>query len=283
MKEIFTMWRHTQMVVLVALSAAIYAAVLIPFKGFTIIPGFTEVRPANVFPFVFGLLFGPAGAWGAAIGNLIGDFFGTLGIGSIFGFIGNFFLGFLPYKLWGSFFRRGENMEPNVNSGKKLAVYAAVTIIASVVCAIWIAWFNDLIGFVPFAALGSIITVNNAIVGLVLGPVLLLVLYPRVKRWGLLWTEIMLPDEVPAARAARLGNILVWVGGLGGLIVGLILGLGLYEQGIAAAGFATAASGLALGLILLPFLALIVVGSLMLGGREQVEAAEEEAGHPRAR
>ena len=27
MKEVFTMWRHTQMVVLVALSAAIYAAV----------------------------------------------------------------------------------------------------------------------------------------------------------------------------------------------------------------------------------------------------------------
>ena len=53
--------------------------------------------------------------------------------------------------------------------------------------------------------------------------------------------------------------------------------------GIAAAGFATAASGLALGLILLPFLALIVVGSLMLGGREQVEAAEEDAGHSRAR
>lgn len=283
MKEIFTMWRHTQMVVLVALSAAIYAAVLIPFKGFTIIPGFTEVRPANVFPFVFGLLFGPAGAWGAAIGNLIGDFFGTLGIGSIFGFVGNFFLGFLPYKLWGTFFRRGENMEPNVNSGKKLAVYAAVTIIASVVCAIWIAWFNDLIGFVPFAALGSIITVNNAIVGLVLGPVLLLVLYPRVKRWGLLWTEIMLPDEVPAARAGRLGNILVWVGGLGGLIVGLVLGLGLYDQGLAAAGFATGAAGLALGLILLPFLALIVVGSTMLGGREQVEAAEEDAGHTRVR
>ena len=50
MKEVFTMWRHTQMVVLVALSAAIYAAVLIPFKGFVLVPGFTELRPANVFP-----------------------------------------------------------------------------------------------------------------------------------------------------------------------------------------------------------------------------------------
>jgi len=284
MKEIFTMWRHTQMVVLVALSAAIYAAVLIPFKGFTIIPGFTEVRPANVFPFVFGLLFGPAGAWGAAIGNLIGDFFGTLGIGSIAGFIGNFFLGFLPYKLWGSFFRRGENMEPNVNSGKKIGVYAAVTILASAVCAVWIAWFNDLVGLVPFAALGSIITVNNAIAGLVLGPVVLLVLYPRVKRWGLLWTEIMRPDEVPAGRGGILGNVLVWVGGIGALVVGLILGLGLYDQGLAEAGFAPdagGAGGATLGLILIPFLALIVIGSLMLGGREQVEAAEEDAGSSR--
>ncbi len=280
------MWRHTQMVVLVALSAAIYAAVLIPFKGFTIIPGFTEVRPANVFPFVFGLLFGPAGAWGAAIGNLIGDFFGTLGIGSIAGFIGNFFLGFLPYKMWGSFFRRGENMEQNVNSGKKLAVYIAITILASAVCALWIAWFNDLIGFVPFAALGSIITVNNAIAGIVLGPILLLVLYPRVKRWGLLWTEIMDPDEVPASRFQKLGNLLMWVGGLGGLIVGLVLGLGFFEQGLAAAGFAPdagGATGVAIGLALLPFLVLIVVASFMLGGREQVEAAQDESSMVRAR
>jgi len=127
--------------------------------------------------------------------------------------------------------------------------------------------------------LGSIITVNNAIAGLVLGPVLLLVLYPRVKRWGLLWTEIMLPDEVPAARGGLLGNLLVWVGGIGALVVGLGLGLGLYDQGLAAAGFASGgAGGATLGLILLPFLALIVAGSLMLGGREQVEAAEEDVG-----
>jgi len=278
------MWRHTQMVVLVALSAAIYAAVLIPFKGFTIIPGFTEVRPANVFPFVFGLLFGPAGAWGAAIGNLIGDFFGTLGPGSIAGFIGNFFLGFLPYKMWGSFFRRGENMEQNVNSGKKLAVFIAIVILASAICAVWIAWFNDLIGFVPFAALGSIITVNNAIAGIVLGPILLLVLYPRVKRWGLLWTEIMHPEEVSASRLQRLGNLLMWVGGLGGLIVGLALGLGLYEQGLAAAGFATGgAGGVGIGIGLIPFLILIIVASFMLGGREQVEAAQEEVDSGRVR
>jgi energy-coupling factor transport system substrate-specific component len=280
MKEVFTMWRHTQMVVLVALSAAIYAATLIPTQFLPIIPGFTNIRPANVFPFVFGLLFGPAGAWGAAIGNLINDFFGTLNIGSIFGFVGNFFLGFLPYKLWGAFFRRGENMEQNVNSGKKLAVFVAIVIVASAVCAVWIAWFNDLIGFVPFAALGSIIMVNNALAGLVLGPIFLLILYPRIKRWGLLWTEIMTPDEVSAPRLQTLGNALMWIGGIGGLVVGLALGLGIYEQGFAAAGFSPESAGqlrgLGIGLGLVPFLIAIVVASFLLGGREQVEAAEEE-------
>jgi energy-coupling factor transport system substrate-specific component len=264
MKEIFTMWRHTQLVVLVALSAAIYAAVLIPFKGFTIVPGYIEIRPANAFPVVFGLLFGPAGAWGAAIGNLIGDFFGTLTLGSVGGFVGNFFLAYLPYKMWGAYFRSDENIETNVDSGKKFGVYILVTILASVVCAVIISWWIALLGFVPFQAALPLIVFNNAIMAGVLGPLLLLALYPRVKRWGLLWTEIMEPEEVSPSRLQNVGNVLVWVGGIGGAVVGLILSL-------------TGASpmGAGVGLALIPFLIVIVVGAFMLGGREQVEAAHE--------
>ncbi|MEJ2069915.1 MAG: QueT transporter family protein [Syntrophobacterales bacterium] len=79
MREVWCMWRYSTMVVLTVLTAGLFAAILIPFKGIPLIPGITELRPANVIPLVFGLLFGPAGAWGSAFGNLIGDFFGTLG------------------------------------------------------------------------------------------------------------------------------------------------------------------------------------------------------------
>jgi energy-coupling factor transport system substrate-specific component len=266
MKEVFTMWRHTQMVVLVALSAAIYAAVLIPFKGFPLVPGYIELRPANAFPIVFGLLFGPAGAWGAAIGNLIGDFFGTLSLGSVGGFVGNFFLALLPYKMWSVFFRRDENMEENVDSGKKFGVYILMVLLASAVCAVIIAWLIDLLGFFPFVAFFALIFANNAIMGGVLGPILLLALYPRVKRWGLLWTEIMEPEEVSSSRLQRTGAILVWVGAIGSVVVGLILGLARQAPG-----------NLGIGLGLIPFLLLILVGSFMLGGREVVEAVHEEA------
>ncbi|MCJ7818631.1 MAG: hypothetical protein MUP25_02285, partial [Syntrophales bacterium] len=43
------------MVVLTVLTAGSFAAILIPFKGIPLIPGLTELRPANVIPVVFGL------------------------------------------------------------------------------------------------------------------------------------------------------------------------------------------------------------------------------------
>src|SRR5262245_62537897 len=88
------------MIVLTAISAALYAAVLIPFKVVPIIPGITEFRPANAIPIVCSFLFGPAGAWGAAFGNVIGDFFGGLGPGDVFGFAGNLLYGLVPYAVW---------------------------------------------------------------------------------------------------------------------------------------------------------------------------------------
>ena len=63
MREVWRMWNYSTMVVLTVLTAGIFAAILIPFKGIPLIPGLTELRPANVIPVVFGLLFGPAGAW----------------------------------------------------------------------------------------------------------------------------------------------------------------------------------------------------------------------------
>ena len=265
MKEVFTMWRHTQMVVLVALSAAIYAAVLIPFKGFPIVPGYIELRPANAFPIVFGLLFGPAGAWGAAIGNTIGDFVGgTLTVGSVGGFVGNFFLALLPYKMWSVFFRRDENMEENVDSAKKFGVFILLVILGSTVCAVIIAWWVDLLALFPFIVFFALIFFNNAVMGGVLGPILLLALYPRVKRWGLLWTEIVEPEDASSSRLQRTGAVLVWVGAIGAVVVGLILGLAERAPG-----------NLGIGLGLIPVLLLILVGSFMLGVREQVEAVEE--------
>jgi energy-coupling factor transport system substrate-specific component len=278
MKEVFSMWKNTRMIILVALSAAIYGAFLIVFKGgIPIVPGITEVRPANVFPPVFSLLFGPAGAWGSAIGNLIGDLFGgTLGVGSIFGFFGNFFLGFVPYKMWGAVFGlvSKDDMSQTTNNGKKLVAFEIVALTAAAACGIIIAWYLDLASLVPFAFLSITITINNFAAAVILGPILLALLYPRVKRWGLVWTDIMKEEDVSAGGAKQLGSILMMVGSFGGLIVGLLVASGLAGQTLY--GFTGDQGQTAVWLSVLPFLVLIIVASFMLSGQEQFVEEDED-------
>ncbi|MCX5909459.1 MAG: QueT transporter family protein [Deltaproteobacteria bacterium] len=276
MKEVFSMWQHTRMVVLTALSAAIFAAVLIPFKGgIPLIPGITEVRPANVFPVVFGLLFGPAGAWGAAIGNTIGDLMGgTLGWGSLAGFVGNFYLGFVPYKMWGATgLVPAADVAPNLNSRRKFVAYLFISFLGAAACGVIIAWFLDLIGLIPFAFLAIAITLNNFLAEILLGPPLLLLLYPQVKKWGLIWTDIMNPEEVSRGFLKFVGALLMVLGTFGGLIIGLGISTGLYGQQLFRFG-AGVKGEMGVWLSLLPFLGLILMASFMLSGREQFSGEE---------
>jgi len=261
MREIVTMWRHTKMVVLVALTAAVYAAILIPLKGIPLIPGFTEIRPANVVPVVFSLLFGPAGAWGSAFGNLIGDFFGTLGLGSIFGFVGNFYYGLVPYKLWGKMGPLSSGQRLDARSGRMLLEYFLVAFLASASCAAIIAWGVDLFGLVPFGVLGPVITLNNFIAAALLGPFLLWLMYPRAKRWDILWTEIMEPDEISRAKRPGIGAALMWIGGMGAVVVGVAISTGLHAA--LPFTFGTGTTGIGVVAAVFPFLLLFVLGCLL--------------------
>ncbi|SDZ27651.1 energy-coupling factor transport system substrate-specific component [Proteiniborus ethanoligenes] len=232
MKEVFKMWKSTKMVVLVALCAGLYAALLIPFKALVLIPGITEFRPASALPIVFGLLFGPAGAWGSAIGNLIGDFFGSLGVGSIFGFFGNFMFAYVPYKVWHNLgVVDKDDAEPNLKSGKKVVAYILATLGGALSCALIIGWGLEILGMVPFAALGAIISLNNSIPSIILGIPLLIVLYPRIKKWDLLWTDIMPEEDLPkTGGTARIGAIIMFLGTVVGLIGGLAVALGAGQE-----------------------------------------------------
>ena len=219
MKELFTMWRHTRMVVLVPLVAAVYVAVMMPFKMFVIIPGFTEFRPGAVVPVVFSLLFGPAAAWGSGLGNVIADALGgMLGPGSIFGFLGNFAMGYFPYKLWGRLGSISRQAPDNMRARRSILEYLRVSLLATLACGLIVGYGVDLLGFVPFAALGNVIFLNNFVIGAILGPPLLAGLYHRVRNWGLLHTEVLAEHDFGSGRLSGVGVILAWVGCLGGFI-----------------------------------------------------------------
>ena len=103
------------------------------FKVMVLVKGFTEVRPVNAIPVPAGLCFGAVGGLACACGNLIADMFGTLGLSSSLGFIGNFLAAYMPYKLWYAY----RDEAPNVHSKRKLAIYCWVTFVAAIAIA-WI-------------------------------------------------------------------------------------------------------------------------------------------------
>ena len=222
MRDVIVMWRSTKMTVLAALCAAIYAALIIPLKPIPIIPGFTEIRPAIVVPIIGGLLFGPAAAWGCAFGTVIADFFGTIGPGSVFGFIGNFVFAYVPYRLWRLFMRR----RPATGQPSQALMFSVVAIVASMSCAVIIGWGVDLLGMVPYQILTAVITLNNSIAGVVLGLLVLPLVYDRARRWGLLYDDVMAPEDYASGPLAPLGAALVIIGAVGGALLALNMYLG---------------------------------------------------------
>lgn len=254
MKELFSLWKHTKMVALVALSAALYAAILIPFKGFQIMPGI-DLRPSTVIPPVVGILFGPAGAWGCAIGNLVGDFFGTIGIGSIFGFIGNFFFAFAAYKIWYQMPFVAKDNKQIVNSGSKVAKYVLVAIGAAAALTSSLDWgLSGALSMLPYKVITPIVFPNNLVAALILGIPLLALVYKRLKRWGLIFTDIMDPSEVTAPGNTVLAHILIWVGLIGSIGISMFMGLAMKID-----------MGLTLAAVTLPFVAIWIIGLAMLG------------------
>lgn len=266
MKEIFKMWKYPNMVALAAFTSAIYVAALVPFKSTPLIPGFTEIRPANLLPVIFGLLFGPAGAWGSAIGNLVADFFGTLSPASVFGFAGNFFYAFIPYKIWGTLrISQTEPLTPTLDSPKKLVEFGLATITASSACALLVGWGADAMKLVPFAELATIIFLNNSVMTLVLGPAVLPGLYARFKKWGLLWTDILPSDYARKPKDAKLFSLFVIAGSVGGLIVGLVASFFFARQSVFSHGFTAAVVGNpVVSASILPFLVMLFFGATKL-------------------
>ncbi len=258
MREAVAMWRNTRLVVLAAMTASLYAALLIPFKVLPLIPGVTELRPANAVPVVCSMLFGPAAAWGAAIGNLIGDFFGGIGPGDLFGFAGNFLYGFLPYRAW----RALSDGDPLPRTAGQWLAFTGVVAVSAGACALVVGWGLNLLGFVPFALLANVVFFNNFVMAMVLAPLLLRAVYPRVKAAGLRIDDLAPP--APRARAVRrLGLALVVLGVVGGFIAGNAISTGQVEIA-ALASVPPGPRAAQVGVGVAPFLLLLLLGLLLL-------------------
>jgi energy-coupling factor transport system substrate-specific component len=258
MSDLRLMWRNTRMVVLCAISAALYAAVLVPFKVVPIIPGVTELRPANAIPVVCSFLFGPAAAWGSAIGNMIGDFFGGVGPGDVFGFVANLMYGYIPYKAWSIV---APGTDPIGRSPTVIARYVFVCLCASVLCADYVGWGDNLLGLRPFALLGNVIILNNMISALALSPFILLAVYPRVRRGRMLYKDVMPELRRPPRAIAWSGLGLLLIGEFGAWVAGNLISTGKWTPSFLSAAAMQPPYDRAIAIVVSPLIVIATIGA----------------------
>ena len=138
-------------------------------------------------------------------------------------------------------------------------LFVVVVATGAGLCAATVGFGLQILGFVPFSVLANVIIVNNMLTALVLGPLLLAVLYPRVRRVRLLHTDVMGARPPMSAGRRALGVTLALAGAL------IAFGGGnLAAAGALPAMLAAFSPNVALGLVVVPGVALAVLGLALL-------------------
>lgn len=153
------------------------------FATMNIVIGTITFRPAAFISCAWGILFGPwIGGAAAAIGNtFISDVLaGWFGIGGLGGFLGNFVMGFLPGLM--------------VKNAKKWPPISIWSAIASVICAACIGAWQQIMGINKFWPMFLAVCACNIPINVILTPIAVKLLLPRVIKRGLYWKED--PDAV---------------------------------------------------------------------------------------
>ena len=177
------------MIAFTALTAVLYPALIFPFQQFTIFGGHADFgRVGMGIPVAFSFLFGPAAAWGAAFGNVIRDVATSgLDVSSVFGFVGNFFIGYIPYKLWSVI----TSEKPDLRSLKKFGLFVGTSLVACAVCGLIVGWALFWLGYAPFMPTAMLIALTDAVWAIALGSIVLALSYNLVSNSKLLYTDLL--------------------------------------------------------------------------------------------
>lgn len=166
------------------LLTVIYLAVAVPFRSLEFIVGLTDVRPVCMLMPVYGLFFGPIGAFAFAVGNVLSDAAsGSLSTASIGGIIANFAAVYTYHLVWN---RRGGN-GPSLANLRSAAGYLAVALLAAgVTVAILVPAVHWSFPSASTAYFARVVMVNNTVFALVPGMALIVIMRAeyRMRAYG---------------------------------------------------------------------------------------------------
>jgi energy-coupling factor transport system substrate-specific component len=170
--------------------------VLIPFNQYNLVIAGIPIRPAAMLPVVCGILWGPAAAWGLAIGNVAGDFSGgSWSLMSIFGFLINFLYPYFSYILWHRLMK-GSELRMDAYG---LGCFFVVTLIATFTCMLLLAACGTIFFARPFESKFISYFSNSIAWAMLAGAVLFRLIAGPAYRNGFVYGRAWIPRKFPGA------------------------------------------------------------------------------------
>ena len=185
------------------LVAVMFAILSASINVMTFAGGYSQLRPVNAIPAPVGMIFGPVGALGCAIGNLLGDTvrIETLQGTVVLGFIANFLVSYIPYKIW----RAIDGDVVDVHSWKKIGLFVWSVVLSCLSCALFLGFGLEVIFGQQYPGLIAIIFFNNLVFTMALGFPVLIVLTSRDFGLGT-WVTLQLHRSGPMRMAGLVPN-----------------------------------------------------------------------------
>ena len=187
------------------LVAVMFAILSASINVMTFAGGYSQLRPVNAIPAPVGMIFGPVGALGCAIGNLLGDTvrIETLQGTVVLGFIANFLVSYIPYKIW----RAIDGDVVDVHSWKKIGLFVWSVVLSCLSCALFLGFGLEVIFGQQYPGLIAIIffNFNNLVFTMALGFPVLIVLTSRDFGLGT-WVTLQLHRSGPMRMAGLVPN-----------------------------------------------------------------------------
>lgn len=232
MKELIRVWQRPRMVISIFLCALFYAALVIPFEGNYLPAELKWFRPGIFLPVLFSFILGPGAAWGSAIGNLISDGLGHLSYLSFFSFIGNFLLGYVPYKVWHLFFKQDPSqIMVNLSSARDIKSIYYSSVIGNLFYGLLMALGVFLTNPNDLLQAYGMIMANNLMMLIFLYPAIRIIL-PRAKQYDLIWETHFGQKQITLKKYAIIGLVAIGIGNVailgGGLLINQLGGDSIY-------------------------------------------------------
>jgi len=129
-----------------------------------------------------------------------------------------------------------------------------------VLCADIVGWGDNLLGLRPFSILGNVIVFNNMASALVLSPLILSAVYPRVQRGRMLYTDMMPEFKERRWSVRAIGLAILVAGEAGAWLMGNLVSTGYWVPSFLSAAMTQPPYDKAIAIVVSPFIVLAVLG-----------------------